>query len=195
MDKSTLRKVYLEKRKFLSEAIYDKRNDLLTQHLLNFFEDKSPTAIHLFLPILKNKEPDLRHFLQHLLVHKPEVDVVSSVSNTRKAEMTHKLIKPSTKFITNKWGIPEPKAAETYDISHIDYVLVPMIIGSKSGHRIGYGKGYYDKFLAQCRPDVMTIGINLGPLLDAFIYEEAHDIALDFIFTPFETHKIAKTIN
>ncbi|MGJ3234238.1 5-formyltetrahydrofolate cyclo-ligase [Marivirga sp.] len=194
MDKNTLRKVYLEKRKFLSQAEYERRNQMLYHRLIKFLENNLVKSIHTFIPIKKNKEPDVFPFVQYLWTEKPEVDVITGVSDLHNPIMQHMKITQSTTFLENKWGIPEPKDGEIYPIDKIECVLVPMIAGTKSGHRIGYGKGYYDRFLAKCNPKTEFVGINLGPLLEGDLFIDRYDIAMHKMITPFEEYDINKPI-
>jgi 5-formyltetrahydrofolate cyclo-ligase len=54
----------------------------------------------------------------------------------------------------------------------------------RHGHRVGYGKGFYDKFLAQCRPETLKIGVSyFDPLLDPILTDPT-DVALDYCITP-----------
>ena len=68
--------------------------------------------------------------------------------------------------------------------TEIDAVLVPGLCFDQMGHRVGYGKGYYDKFLSQCRPDCIKIGLSLFPLIDMIDGVGPHDVALDDCITP-----------
>ncbi len=87
----------------------------------------------------------------------------------------------------NKWGIREPDGEQTAAPSELDIVLVPLLAFDAQGHRVGYGKGYYDRLLAECRPDCLKIG------LSAFAAEERIDdihpldVRLDLCLTPDES--------
>ena len=190
MDKNTLRKVYLEKRKFLSQAEYERRNQLLTNQLIDFVEANQFQRVHTFIPIKRNKEPDTFPFIQYLWSEKPEIEVVTAVSDLNSPIMSHVEIKQDTSFLENKWGIPEPQDGIACPIDNIDCILVPMISGSKSGHRIGYGKGYYDRFLQECSEDTLFLGVNIGPLLEGNLFIDQYDIPMHFMITPFEKIKM-----
>lgn len=190
MDKNTLRKVYLEKRKFLSEAEYERRNQLLYHRLIEFQEKHQFHSIHTFIPIKKNKEPDTFPFIQYLWSQKTDVEVITAISDLQSPILNHVKIIESTTFLENKWGIPEPKDGVPYSIENIDCVLVPMVVGSKSGHRIGYGKGYYDRFLQNCKRETQFIGITLGPLLEGEVFADQYDIPMHSMITPFEAFEI-----
>ena len=57
----------------------------------------------------------------------------------------------------NKWKIPEPLNGIVFDIKQLDVVFVPLVVFDLLGHRIGYGNGFYDRFLAQCLPETLKI--------------------------------------
>jgi 5-formyltetrahydrofolate cyclo-ligase len=72
--------------------------------------------------------------------------------------------------------------------TEIDLVLVPLLTFDKRGHRVGYGKGYYDKFLARCNPYVIKIGLNFYDPVDEISDINAFDIPLDFCVTHHEIY-------
>ncbi|WMN12002.1 5-formyltetrahydrofolate cyclo-ligase [Marivirga salinae] len=191
MDKNTLRKVYLEKRKFLSQAEYERRNQLLYHRLIEFQEIHQFKSIHTFIPIKKNKEPDIFPFIQFLWSKKPKIDIITAISDLKNPVLSHVKITENTTFLENKWGIPEPQDGTPYLVDKIDCVLVPMVVGSKSGHRIGYGKGYYDRFLQKCKSNTKFVGVTLGPLLESNVYANQYDIPMHSMITPFELHDIS----
>lgn len=61
----------------------------------------------------------------------------------------------------NTWGIEEPKHGVPTPTEKIDMVIVPLLCFDKLGNRVGYGKGYYDRFLSVCKPGVQKIGLSL----------------------------------
>jgi 5-formyltetrahydrofolate cyclo-ligase len=95
---------------------------------------------------------------------------------------------PSTLLVANHWGIPEPRAALGAEVlpAQLDAVLVPLLACDQRGHRVGYGGGFYDRFLAQCRPGTQFIGLSL--LEEEPLAEIADvlptDIALHACLTP-----------
>ncbi len=186
MDKNTLRKVYLEKRKMLSEAEYERRNLLLTEQLKLFLLQNNFQNIHIFLPILKNKEPNTFPFIRYIWTYQPQIPIITSISDLKLPEMQHFSIDKSVSIKPNKWGIPEPQNAKLFPLEEITCVIVPMVVGSKTGHRIGYGKGYYDRFLSQCSAGTYFLGISLSPLLDGDLYANQYDLKMDAIMTPFQ---------
>lgn len=148
---------------------------------MNFLDD-CPTiqCIHVFLPIAKHGEPNTFLITKRLFEAKKEVytSIIHSMG-----EMQTVRLKPSTIFEEDALGIPIPKEVEYSDRLRIQLVLVPLLAYDIHGNRIGYGKGYYDKFLNSLKEDVLKVGLSYFPP-EEMIQNEAHDIRLDYCITP-----------
>lgn len=68
--------------------------------------------------------------------------------------------------------------------SKIDVVFVPLLAYDNKGNRVGYGKGFYDHFLSECREDVVKIGLSFFEPEEAIEDVSATDIRLDYCVTP-----------
>ena len=79
------------------------------------------------------------------------------------------------------FGILEPKHSANY-VGEIDLVITPSIVYDKNGYRLGYGKGFYDKYLALNNHNT-SIGISYDKLLQNDIPIDSHDKAVDIIIT------------
>ncbi|WP_339650541.1 5-formyltetrahydrofolate cyclo-ligase [uncultured Maribacter sp.] len=140
---------------------------------------------HIFLPIEKNIEIDTEGIISILLGFDKNIIVPKVISNT---ELEHYLLTDNTKFKTNSLNIPEPVDGITVPPNKIDVVFIPLLAFDKLGNRIGYGKGYYDRFLSQCKANVIKIGLSLFEPED-FIEDMAPtDIPLDYCVTPKKTY-------
>jgi 5-formyltetrahydrofolate cyclo-ligase len=85
-----------------------------------------------------------------------------------------------TLFVKSKFGVSEPKEGNIID-DEIDYMLVPALVISKDFYRIGYGKGYYDRFLSLTRPKTV-MGVIYEFQETNEIPIEVHDQQLDGYF-------------
>jgi 5-formyltetrahydrofolate cyclo-ligase len=94
----------------------------------------------------------------------------------------------SNQFATSKWGIPEPLKGRIVEPAELDVVLIPLLAFDLNGHRVGYGKGFYDRYLASCRPDCLKIGISFFEATAPIDDVEAHDIALDIAICPTQVY-------
>jgi 5-formyltetrahydrofolate cyclo-ligase len=90
----------------------------------------------------------------------------------------------SKTFTNSAWGIPEPVGGTVVQPTDFDIVLIPLLAFDKYGHRVGYGKGFYDRYLVNCRPDCLKIGISLFDPVDLIEEVESHDIPLDIAICP-----------
>ena len=100
--------------------------------------------------------------------------------------MQHFVWDDATTFMPNRWGIdePDPISSQPLATQLIDAVLVPLLAFDKQGYRVGYGGGYYDRFLAGCRPDTMRIGVSFFEPIAAISDVNEWDIPLDLCLTP-----------
>jgi len=172
----------------LTEVEYARLNPLLLEN----FKQLSPLLthvryLHTYLPIVKNKEPNTLLLIDYLKTEWPEISLVVPKSDLTSNSMTHHLLNNEQELISNKWGIDEPIAGESIKDQLIDMVLLPLLAFDMEGARVGYGKGYYDRFLANCKPGVQKIGLSLFDPVDKIIDVASHDVPLDICVTPNKT--------
>ena len=180
MDKSVLRKKYKKKRQLLTQEVVDSMSlDMANLSLKMPIWNK--TYYHLFLSIVGKREVNTE-FLLHILQGKDK-SVVISRSDFKTYEMNHFLLQENTSIITSEYGIPEPVDGIIIKPSMLDVVFVPLLAFDESGHRIGYGKGFYDRFLAKCRPDCIKVGLSFFPP-ERLIIHENMDFPLNYCITP-----------
>ena len=181
MTKTELRAQYKALRKNLSEESIEEMSLAIANSVLAIdIWDK--TYFHVFLPIEEQKEVNTE-FLLHLLSGKDKEIVISKTDfDTRK--MTHYLLTDNTKIKKNEYNIPEPMDGIEVPSSKIQVVFVPLLAFDTKGNRVGYGKGFYDQFLAECTPETIKIGLSFfeAETFIADVFEK--DIRLDFCITP-----------
>jgi 5-formyltetrahydrofolate cyclo-ligase len=140
------------------------------------------TYFHIFLPIAEQKEVDTE-FILHLLSGKDK-EIIISKSDFETREMTHFLLTDNTKIKKNEYNIPEPVDGIEVPTKKIDVVFVPLLAFDKSGHRVGYGKGFYDKFLRECNPETIKIGLSFFEVEELIENVFEDDVKLDYCLTP-----------
>lgn len=193
MDKTEARKKSKEARKKLSTEEIEEKSLAIANNLLRLATlpearqvwDK--TYYHIFLPIVEHKEVDTEFLLQILAGKDKEIVLSKSDFETR--EMTHFLLTDNTKIVKNEYNIPEPVNGLPVPTEMIDVVFVPLLAYDKQGNRVGYGKGFYDKFLSQCKPDVIKIGLSFFDAEEQLEDVIATDVKLDFMVTPINVLK------
>jgi 5-formyltetrahydrofolate cyclo-ligase len=89
-----------------------------------------------------------------------------------------------TKLVKNAWEIREPTENQLIETEKIDVVLVPLLCFDRQGFRVGYGKGFYDRFLKNCRADCLKIGLSYFAPVEEIIDTRTFDVNLDFCVTP-----------
>ena len=181
MTKTELRAQYKALRKTLSETEIEEMSLEIANSVLAL-DIWDQTYFHVFLPIEEQKEVNTE-FLLHLLSGKDKEIVISKADFTTR-KMTHYLLTDNTKIKKNEYNIPEPMDGIEVPSSKIQVVFVPLLAFDTKGNRVGYGKGFYDQFLAECTPETIKIGLSFfeAETFIADLFEK--DIRLDFCITP-----------
>ncbi|ARN72389.1 5-formyltetrahydrofolate cyclo-ligase [Nonlabens tegetincola] len=189
MNKAQLRKLYKKKRLSLStDEVQHKSvqiaNNLLQLNIWHY------DYYHLFLPIKKWNEVDTQPIMNILM--SKDKNIVISHSDFDSIQMINILLEEQTVIKENKYGIPEPINGERISGHLMDVVFVPLLITDQKGYRVGYGKGFYDRFLANCRSNVLKIGISFFEPINEI--EDVHemDVTLDMVVTPEKIYRITK---
>lgn len=184
MTKEELRKVYIQKRSSLSNSTYNQLNKDLRAVFFKDIDLSQVKVLHCFLPIERNNEPDTGSIINEVREQYPNISIVIPRVNSTTQTLENFLYEPSTVLKKSGWGIPEPEAGVAVDAGTIDMVLVPMLIFDKEGHRVGYGRGFYDKLLASTREGCKRVGICLFDPVDRIDNIQEFDQPLDKCVTP-----------
>lgn len=184
MDKIELRKQFLEFRGSLSRAEITRRSRQVASHFFSYFELSNIRCIHIFLTIKDRGEVDTSLLIDRIWRSYPHITTVVPRINRKKKKMECAVYDPMSRLIPNFWGIFEPLNTRVIADNAIDAVIVPLVAFDKHGNRVGYGGGYYDKFLALCREDCPKIGVSLFDPVDQIDGIAEFDIRLDHCVTP-----------
>lgn len=141
---------------------------------------------HLFLPIERLNEINTEYLL-HLLQGKDKSVVLPKVA-FKTHSLKHYLLEDHTPLKTSKYGVPEPESGLEVPANAIDVVFVPLLAFDLAGNRLGYGKGFYDGFLSQCKPSVIKVGLSFFPA-EQQIPVTTQDVPLDYCITPNKVYK------
>jgi len=181
MNKKELRLQYKTFRNQLAERELEEMSLAIANKLLTLaIWEKN--YFHIFLPITEQKEINTEYIL-HLLSGKDK-EIIISKSDFKTREMTHFLLTDNTKIKKNKYNIPEPVDGLEVPTRKIEVVFVPLLAFDKNGHRAGYGKGFYDKFLTECQPETIKIGLSFFEPEEKIIDVFENDVKLDYCVTP-----------
>ena len=186
MTKAQLRKKYKVLRAALSEEQIENQSLAIANQLLKLniwgFE-----FYHIFLTIEEQKEIQTEYILN--ILSGKDKNIVVSKSDFEDYSMSHVLLTDSTKLRTNNYNIPEPVNGIPIEDSLIDVVFIPLLAFDTEGHRIGYGKGFYDRFLANCKPNTLKIGLSFFEPETEEFQMNSNDIKLDYCVTPSTTYR------
>lgn len=183
MKKIQARKLYREKRMAISAREALKWDDLL----LIQFQSASIPFLHSMMsywPIEENNEPNTHLFTEYLRFRNPEIKVAYPVADFEAAALTAVAVDIDTGFTKKELNIFEPVAGEVMAPGDLDLVFVPLLAFDNRGYRVGYGKGFYDRFLASCREDCIKLGFSYFEPLDAIGDCNDFDVPLDICITP-----------
>ncbi len=186
MDKARLRKKYKEKRAQLSPELRDDYSLEIANRALELpIWDQE--YYHLFLPIKRLLEIDTAYLLS--ILNGKDKKVVVSKSDFTTHSMQHSLLLDDTRLRENSYGIPEPETGIAIAATAIDVVFLPLLTFDAYGNRVGYGKGFYDRMLRECRPDVIPIGLSYFEAETSLIPTNDTDIPMKYCITPTRCYK------
>jgi len=184
MTKKELRKIYFRKRMELSEGEYQQLNQRLCDHFFSAVDLSHVQVVHTFLPIARNREVNTWLIIDRLQADYPHIKISIPKINNHTAELDHYYYEEPGQLANNMWEIPEPVKGVPTPSDKIDAVLVPLLAFDKQGHRLGYGRGFYDRFLVSCRPDCLKVGLSFFEVEEKIEGISEKDIPLNMIITP-----------
>ncbi|QKG58114.1 5-formyltetrahydrofolate cyclo-ligase [Hymenobacter sp. BRD128] len=161
--KAALRRAALARRRALTSAEVAQRSQQLANLLFANFPVAHWRWLHVFLPLAQKNEPDTWPLIHRIWAEELPVRLAAPVVQPNGIALKHYELTPTTPLVTSHWGIPEPVANPAAEVApaQLDAVLVPLLACDQQGQRVGYGGGFYDRFLAACRPDALFTGLNL----------------------------------
>ena len=183
MNKKELRKYFSEKRNALLPVEQSKLDDLL---LIQFQKVELPFISQLlsYWPIEENKEPNTHLITDYLEFKYPGLKTAYPRIDFFMNEIMAVSADAETSFLKNEFNIYEPEEGTWVDFAEINMVLVPLLAFDKKGYRVGYGKGFYDKFLAGCAKDCIKVGFSYFEPIDEIADKADFDVPLSLCITP-----------
>ena len=187
MTKSELRKVYLEKRAAMSAGEIDAASRAIAERFFSEVELTGVKKLHTFIRVARTHELDTSRIYYRLWKDRADIETYAPRIDLRGTKMENVFFHAASDLRENRWGIREPDGEQTASPSEFDIVLVPLLAFDAQGHRVGYGKGYYDRFLSECRPDCLKVGLSAFNAEVRIDDIHTADIRLDLCLTPNET--------
>ena len=184
MRKINIRKQYLTKRKTLSAQFVKIESLKITDVFAQNFSFEGKT-VHCFIAIPKNNEINTWLLIDRIM---EKGRVVLPKANFTDNSMTHFYFEKNTELVQNQYDILEPVNAKQCEVENIDIVLLPMLAFDKKGYRVGYGGGFYDRFLAQLPAKTKLIGLSLFEPIDEIKDLDTFDKRMHVCITPTEIY-------
>lgn len=180
--KQDLRSAYRQLRKNLKPAVVEAKSKAIHDQFLSWMKDRPNFQhFHLFFPIDRFNEVNTFYIKESL----DEMDKTLYTSQVNRGDTELETLKlpREAAFFHDEWGIPVPQESIQVSPSKIEVVFVPLLAYDQKGNRVGFGKGFYDAYLAKLGPGVIKIGLSFYPP-EEVIQPEPHDVRLDFCITP-----------
>ena len=177
--KKQLRDSFTELRKSLNQEIVLEKSRKILKKLIELESYRNAEIIHTYISMNDRNEVNTHELIETALQQGKSV-VVPRIEDENR--LSHHKIQGLDDLKTNDWGVPEPRGKADTKPADPDLILVPMVSGDKYKNRLGYGKGYYDRFLKE------TVGVKVGLLFDIQVYDhvlptDKYDVPLDLLIT------------
>lgn len=184
MTKAVLRETYKAKRAALSPRERTVFNDML---LISFQRVELPDHAQTLLtywPLESQFEVNTHLMTDFLAFRIPGLRIAYPVTDFKEISMRVLEVNDETSFNVNRYGIAEPEDGIALDPLELDIVFVPLLAFDTNGYRAGYGKGFYDRFLKNCRPDCISIGFSWFDPVPPIDDVDQFDVPLTIGVTP-----------
>ncbi len=181
--KAEIRKKFLEIRNGISQEDYLQKSKAISENTVQWIDSLNVNHVHCYLSIDSRNEVKTDNIIEWLIRNHFTVSV--PVVDFRNDTLEHYQITTNGSFEENKWGVREPdihSRRRRTEPALFDIVIVPVVASDNEKNRLGYGKGFYDRFLAK------TPAIKAGLVFDCCISNktlpvEPFDINLDLIIS------------
>ncbi len=170
----------LKKRESLSETVRLEKSDKIFDRLIKMPAIRKAKRVMVYVSF--REEVDTKRIIEYLWEQGIEVAVPISDPDTKQLSLS--LLRSFDDLTVGHYGVMEPVAAaiEPVDPKTIDIVVVPGVAFDRTGNRIGYGAGYYDRFLSQI-PKVTTVAVAYAEQVLPQIPADAYDQKIELIVT------------
>lgn len=174
--KATLRKKSLARRRQLPAAEVTRKSRRITEFLSADSFYQKAQVLMAYAPC--NNEVDLRLLIEIALAQGKQVVLPRTLWEERKL-LPAAITGYPEDLTPGRLGILEPQSkGPSFPLEKIDLVLVPGVAFDVNGYRLGYGQGFYDRFLQGLKPGTGIVGVAYSFQIIASVYPEAHDVAL-----------------
>lgn len=188
MVKKELRKIYLGKRKAMPPAQLEEDSGRMLRHFTQLSLPATDFILS-YAPLAGHCEFDVAACETVLLARNGSATITWPRLRGEGALMDAIPVDKRGESLPNRYNIPEPVGGVAISPLLIDLVLVPLLAFDSKGYRVGYGKGYYDRYLSLCRPDVIKIGFSFFESVGGIEDIDEFDVPLSYCITPMRVYE------
>jgi 5-formyltetrahydrofolate cyclo-ligase len=187
MKKSEIREKALAERKSWTQEKFNLKNSELLNQIKAFMQPLPRNLMLMSFQSMEHTREVMTSPMHSLLINEPYFhQLIFPKVEKNTSQLIPFLTDKKSKFEKSEWGILEPmeETAVRLNPKDVDIIFIPLLALDTNGHRVGYGKGFYDRFLASTKPDVIKIGLSLEEPIEPIEDINPFDIGLDFAITP-----------
>jgi len=175
--------MYLQKRLNLTDEVWRDYSDSIIAN----FSVLDLTPVHYLLsyyPLSERKEFDINQCVSIVKSNWPQAKVGWPRIEPDMKSMEVYKVEEDGLYAKNKFNVLEPINGEWIAPELIDLVFVPMVAFDSKGFRVGYGKGFYDRYLPRCKPEVIKVGFSFFNPVERIKDINDFDVPLNICITP-----------
>jgi 5-formyltetrahydrofolate cyclo-ligase len=183
MLKSAIRTDYHQMRLNLAESEFNQ----LSAGIVGYFSTlviPPPDIFLSYYPLVNRREFNVALCDKLVFAKNPMAKIAWPKTDSSGSRMEAHVLEEHGLFAKNKYNILEPIGDHSIPPESIDLVFVPLLAFDKNGYRVGYGKGFYDRYLARCRDTVIKIGFSFFDPVDVIDDIDEFDVPLSYCVTP-----------
>lgn len=183
MTKQILRKHFLQQRLNLNLQQKHERAAMMLEQFLNISFPQIKIAMGYFA--IEEKNELSSHFFEEMLeINNQDVQFCYPAANAEMLSITAFAADHDLDIGQGPYNIPQPIAGNIISPDLIDLIFVPLLAFDQKGFRVGYGKGYYDRFIIRCKPNIITVGLSFFDAVETISDTDPFDIPLTHCITP-----------
>ena len=186
MKKETARKNYQKKRQELSSLRFEEDSSRIINNLIELIKKIQPTCIHCFLTINQKSEINTKPIMEYCWENR--IDVVVPVTDFTNNMLKNAKFNPNTKTLLTKNNIPEPADPVWANDNDIELVITPLLAFDATGHRVGFGRGFYDRLFSSLHDEVKRVGVSFFEPCETLEDIDNYDVPLTHCVTPQTTY-------
>lgn len=180
--KNIIRKKILKQRKELNNEFVNNNSKIIFENLLNIDIFRLSNNIMIYIDFCN--EVKTINIIEYLLSIDKNVIVPISLTSSKEL-LPSQILNTSEDLDIGSYGILEPKKDKIreFNPNNLDLIIMPGIGFDKKGNRIGFGAGYYDRFISKLSKHIPTIALAYEFQIIENIPYDIHDRPVDYIIT------------